>query len=879
MNGASISRLAFGVNLAIAALSMASTSASAQEVPQATAESTTAKTLDTITVTATLRERSLQEVPLAVTAFSGESLESAGVSDLRSFKNVAPSFSLINSQTESGSTVIQVRGVGTIGNSPGFETSVGLFLDGVHLSRAGVALGDLLDVERVELLRGPQGTLFGRNTTAGALTITTRKPLLNETEGFANVTYGNYDLMNVQAGVSVPLVEDKLGLRVSGAWRDRDGYLSNAAGGESNDRNRYIVRGQLYAEPTPDLNIRLILDHSDIDEKCCDSYITRDTALASMLIPGTTLTPYGVHGLPNNGGAPFSGAANRDDYVTSNTHEFADRSRQSGASNTIEYSLGETVLTSITSFRDYRAETRDELDFVGLDVLSGSRDGSTATANTDQNYLEIENFTQEVRLAGLLFNDRVDYVVGAFYSNEDVEQQLSYTYGADHQAYISAILTSLGVPGVNPARSIFSNGISSEGAYATNRYRQSSDNWSVFGNATIGLTDTFKFDLGLRYSDDSKRASFEQLEVWNPACDAARANAALFPTLPVTDPRRALAPLAPIAAGLTCLAGASRVNAGPGSPQTFDQPFDDSHLIYTAKLLWSPNPDIHGYLSFSHGYKSGGFNLDPTAAVNGADPSFNSEQVDAWELGLKTRLLDGALTANFAVFDQDITDFQLLEFTGSAFVAYNVESARSRGVEVETAWRATPSLTLTNAVTYLSAKYGDDCDGGVFDTAISPLCGQAFYNIPDWTFVSGLDWWRPVAGNLGVGFNLNARYESDRRASPQALMEVAAGTGTHSIDNYPGGVTNNYVLFPEGIQDAHVKVNLRVALGRIDERWTVELWANNLTDERTLGSTFRPPFRGIATLPGPYNAGGIGVAVGSFMQEPRTYGVTLRTRF
>lgn len=174
---------------------------------------------DEIIVTATLRSENLQDVPIAVTAYSTETLEKSGVKDLRDLGSVSPSFSVNNSSSESGGTTIRIRGVGTTGNNTGLESAVGVFLDGVYLSRPSVALGDLLDVEQLELLRGPQGTLFGRNTSAGAISIRTAKPNLSEFEGYANATYGNFNLFNVQAGLSAPLVQDKVGVRLSGAYR------------------------------------------------------------------------------------------------------------------------------------------------------------------------------------------------------------------------------------------------------------------------------------------------------------------------------------------------------------------------------------------------------------------------------------------------------------------------------------------------------------------------------------------------------------------------------------------------------------------------------------------------------------------------------------
>jgi outer membrane receptor protein involved in Fe transport len=202
---------------------------SAMLVPAAyaqTAQSSDDSGDEPIIVTATLRAMDVQDIPLAVTAVAPEALERQGVNDIKNLASISPSINIQSSQTETQGTSIKVRGVGTTGNNTGLESSVGVFIDGVYQSRPGVALGDLVDIERLEILRGPQGTLFGRNTSAGALNVSTKRPSLSTTEGFVNASYGNYKFMNLQGGVSLPVVQDVAGVRLSGTWRKRDGYLN-----------------------------------------------------------------------------------------------------------------------------------------------------------------------------------------------------------------------------------------------------------------------------------------------------------------------------------------------------------------------------------------------------------------------------------------------------------------------------------------------------------------------------------------------------------------------------------------------------------------------------------------------------------------------------
>lgn len=555
---------------------------------------------DEIIVTATLRSENLQDVPIAVTAFSAETLEKSGVKDLRDLGSVSPSFSVNNSNSESGGTTIRIRGVGTTGNNTGLESAVGIFLDGVYLSRPSVALGDLLDVEQLELLRGPQGTLFGRNTSAGAISIRTAKPNLTQFEGYANATYGNYDLFNLQGGISGPLVQDRLGIRLSAAYRKRDGYVtsSNPSGVESNDRNRYLVRGQLLFEPNSDVSFRLIADYSQTDENCCDPIVVQDTSIAGL---------YPVVGLPVGGGIAASGPT-AVTTLTSNSEGQRDRFEQFGFSGQLDWRIGNADLVSITAYRQSTATPVANSDFTNLAVFSTSDRGATATGSALPVRSRLSTFSQEVRLSGAAWDDRLQYLIGAYYLDERIRELQSMTLGTDFQRYNSVTLRAAGITafGPNPALVLAQNN-NAAGDFANNLFRQQATNFSLFTNNTLALTDRFKLNVGARYSFDEKDGSFEQLSARSTACDATRANPTL--NLLPTAARGAVV-------GLACFPFAARVvNNGIGTPREFSQTFKDEELVYTAKLTWEPADNINSYLSFTHGYKSGGFNLDPTAAV------------------------------------------------------------------------------------------------------------------------------------------------------------------------------------------------------------------------------------------------------------------------
>lgn len=827
---------------------------SAESAPQAAQEAEEDLSSSEIIVTATLRSENLQEVPIAVSAFNTESLDKAGVRDIRSLDSVSTSFNLNSTQTESGGTTLRVRGVGTTGNNTGLESAVGIFLDGVYLSRPGIALGDLLDVSQVELLRGPQGTLFGRNTSAGALNIKTAKPNLNKFEGFANGTYGNYDLINLQGGISAPLVEGQLGFRLSAAYRNQDGFTRSVTGAESNDRNRYIVRGQLYWEPSADFNLRVIGDYQRSNEKCCDAPVIQETSLVGANI-------FLAAGLPRNGGIVVSGvdaAKNR----LSNGQQFRDKIEQGGASVEANLKLGNADLVSITGYRISRAASVQETDFGNLNVFSTST-GSTAPAGIIPSFTKIKTFNQEVRISGETLGEKLQYLFGVYYSDERINEIQSLSLGADYQRYISASLIALGAPGSNPARDIFASGVSAAGNFASNRFQQNGRNVSFFTNETFKISDKVSINAGLRYSDDRKTGRFTQPAANSPACLAVLAN-------PLAGPLAGLQALKPLAVGLTCFPFAVQTNIlGPNTaalaptPVPFDRVFKDNELIYTGKLTWQPRENINTYLSYTHGYKAGGFNLDPTGAAGGADPRFGSEKVNTYELGIKTKLLDNRVTANIAIFHNDLSDFQVLEFTGVQFVTFNVDKAKATGAELELTAKVSRELTVNGAFTYSDARYPKKCAGTATSVQVTSLCGNSLTNAPEVVAIAGFNYDRDIGTNLTFGLNGSIRLESDRRTSTQA---VRVGT---NIKN------------PFDIQDGNAKINLRAGLGAQNGAWKIEVFGNNIFDVQTRNVTFDIPLRGgdFLALNPPLGANAAGVARGVFNQEPRTYGVTVRTKF
>lgn len=831
---------------------------------------------DVIIVTATLRAADVQDIPIAVTAVQPVELERQGIADIKALSSLSPSFNIQSSQTETQGTSIKIRGVGTTGNNTGLESSVGVFIDGVYQSRPGVALGDLMDLERLEVLRGPQGTLFGRNTSAGALNITTRRPSLTEADGFANFSYGNYDFINVQAGVGVPIVQDTAAVRFSGSYRKRDGYLKSTTGAESNNRDRYMLRGQFYAEPSPDVSIRLLADYSKVDENCCDAVIIRETELAPF---------FAANGLPNSGVRAAGFGALKE--LRTNSQSFINLSKQWGISGELKWDLGGAEVTYIGSYRDFSSESTQESDFVSLNVFTAGRNGSNSLPGQPKNGDDIQTMTHELRFQGEAFDGKLDWLIGAFYATEDIAAQGVLTLGPDFQRAGSAFnfgpATTVGPPlglGPNPLFTLTALGnggvpVNAAGGFATNLFTQDARTFSFFTHNVFDITDQLSITLGARWVDERKDGVFDQLAASNPACQAS-VNTALTSGLPASVTGGLV--------GLNCFPFTAPVNltapallgGGLASnllplPREFDLRFKDDELTYTAQLTYKPTDDTMIYGSFAHGFKSGGFNLDPTAAniANSgavlaglaagrpvapvfADPRFESEKVDAWELGFKGTF--GRVNANVALFHMDMSDFQVLEFTGVQFTTFNVNSAKSTGVELEVFGRVSDNFSINAAATYADARYPSNCADGVpvaVAASVARLCGDSLTNAPKYAGVLGATYDGKV-GDSGWGLLLNANlsYSSKRR------------TSTLPLD------TNNQPI-PFDYQNAYAKLNARIGVTTPNEVFTFELWATNITNQITRGITANTPLRG-----------GVGTRsrIG-FVEEPRLFGATVRAKF
>ena len=853
--------------------------AAAQEAPAS---------VDDIIVTAQKREQSLQDVPIVVTTLSQELLQGAGVQDIKDLQILTPGMTVTSTQSEA-STTVRIRGAGTVGDNPGLESSVGVVIDGVYRSRNSVGFGDLGELSRIEVLKGPQGTLFGKNTSAGVINIITERPSFDPSIS-GEITGGNYGAIGGSVSVTGGLT-DQIAGRLFVAHRERDGFYDVDTGDGPNSRtddqtqDYWTGRGQLLILPNDNASIRLIADYTKREEYCCAAVQTRVgpsqafiAALTAPNGPGQTPPTAGY------GAVPFSRLA----YSNRETpQEIEDMGLSAEA--TVDFPSLNATLTSQTSWRDWSFQQGMDVDYTGADILHRENDGS--------NGYGVDNLTQEFRLAGT--SDKLDWLVGLFATKEGVYRDDSYTYGSDYNAFASLLLTA-SVPaafgGPSPSRTgCFTNPqgflVGTTGALAgqplcvlglappsaaapvfspgkayEDHYSQKSESVAVFTNNTWRVSEAFDINLGLRYTYDSKRlfGLQDNLGTNGAACGGALANN-LAPTLPASPiPGTANVRTPAAALGLLCLPWSNPLYDG----RRIQEKFSDTDLSGTIKASYRFNPSIMVYGSYARGYKGAGYNMDrvQTGVTPDASLFFAAETVDSYEAGIKTTLFDRTMLLNVTYFDQKFENFQLNTFLGTAFVVESIPELTSRGVDADMVW-FTPveGLSFQGGVTYTDAKYGQFGAGDLSSPGrfpqLSLLPGARASFAPEWSLTGALAFDRELGGGLRGGFNLSAKYSTEYN------------TGSD--------------LLPYKNQDAFTVVNGRVSIGSADERWTLEVWGQNLLEEEYTQVGFAAPLQGtaFANTATPqadgtyYNIATDTATYNAYLGAPRTWGVTLKVRY
>ena len=735
-----------------------------------------------IVVTATKRDQTLVEAPISISVVDKDQIEGAGATNLAELTELLPSvvFSQAQSPTQSN---VGIRGVTTAGGSAALEPSVGIYIDGVFTDRTAIGIGDFNDVERVEVLKGPQSTLFGNSSPAGVINFVTKSPEF-EFEGDAQATYGNFDTRQISGSLAGPIAGDVVAFRVSAFSNDRDGFLENLAGQDRNDQDSWGVRAKLLIRPSSRGSIQLSYERGEADQVCC-SPITDNVSQETVDRFATASEAFPFDGA----GLPFPDNQLNGQVVSINGDQ-SFRSITDVYQMNVDLDLGPVSMTSITSYREFFSESDLDIDFSPIDLFRFEN------VQRDQSL-----FSQELRFTSN-GSGPFQYLLGAYFFEKDVVEDSGQGL-ITNPAIVSGFAGNF-FPATSPS-----------GSDITNR------NYAIFADASYQVTDRLSITGGLRYNYDEKE--------------------------------------------ITAFASRLRLDGSELSPtQTIPEEFQQrsgGELTWRAVLQYDVTDNANVYASYTRGYKAFGINDDANLLRNvpGADFFFDSEIVDNYEIGFKARIPQYRAAVSVVLFNTEYGNFQSLSsFTDEnddlRFFLQNAASLTSRGVEIDGRIEPVEGLTFVGSATYLDATFDSFSDAqgpaGPVD-----LSGERLRDAPEFSA------------------SLTSRYEtligSDWRAF--GLANVF----------YRSKVFTDQNLDPDFAQGAFAKINARIGFGPADETWTLEIWGRNLTDEITFGRAGRPLFgalNGLAPFAGfaPFPAGD---AVTRFVDEPRTYGVTLRTSF
>jgi iron complex outermembrane receptor protein len=729
-----------------------------------------------IIVTARRREERVQDVPIAMSVIGADDLQKSGAFNVSRLQTQQPSLQFYSSNPRN--TAINIRGLGApFGlTNDGIEQGVGFYVDGVYIGRIGASTFDFVDVDRVEVLRGPQGTLYGKNTTAGALNVTTRAPSFTP-EAKVELSGGNYDFVQAKASVSGPIT-DTLAIRLSASATTRKGTIYDVTSDEYLHRQRTLgLRGQLLWKPTDALSFNLSGDFNVQNPLCCAQYYARVGATQRPLTRQYAALAAAF------GYAPPS--TNPFDRVTDLDASINARQEVGGASLVANWDLGPATLTSVSAWRYWDWKPANDRDFIGLPITTVS-----------QNPSQQKQVSQEFRLASNGKN-KLDYTVGAFLFHQTINTQGSQVQGSAASKFLLS-----GNDANNPN---VLNGLTS-----TNTIGFDNTSFAVFGKLNWAVTDKLHLQPGLRVNYDKKSGSYNAIvSIHNSQYDFVA----------TADNVAALLAAAPVGAARTTFQNQINTLA----PQRYSPRFSAWNVSGDLTLSYDFSPDVHGYATYARSFKSGGINLSGlplNATSTGVDlttQTVKPEKVNAYELGLKTQFLDRRLTLNLAGFWTDISDYQATVNNNAINVIRgylaNAGKVRSRGVEFDASFRPSKRFNLYVNGAYTDAKYVKftnapcapelsggtvlplDSSGNIVGTPSAPgtpsgnsrpfcdISGQVLPGISKWSFSYGGEFNVPVGdsgGQVYVGYDGNYRSRFSSNPSPSAYTWIDG----YSLSNF-----------------------------------------------------------------------------------------------
>ena len=777
---------------------------------------------DVIVVTARRRQETAQEVPLAISVVRGDSIEATGNFNIVKLQQLAPTLQVYT--TNPRNTSVNIRGLGVpFGlTSDGFEQGVGIYVDDVYNSRVAAATFDFLDVSQVEVLRGPQGTLYGKNTTAGAINITTNQPTF-DFEGRAELTVGNLNYKQAKAAVSGPLSET-IAARIAIASTTRRGTLYNVTSKRwINEQDNLGIRGQLLFKPNDDFSVTLSGDYSKQDPECC----------------GTTFVRVGRTQRPLN--RQFDALAAAQNYVVPSRNPY-DRlsdldsnlnagNKIGGVSAKIKWDVGPGTLTSVTAWRFWDWKPENDRDFTGLSIVARS-----------QNPSQQDQYSQEFRYN--YESEKIDFVAGLFGFKQRIDTQGTEQQGSAAAKWSLAPSTSPTNAANIPA--------TLAGLTASNTQYLKADSAALFGQLSWKVTDALTIQPGVRLNYD-KKSGFYQRVVTN-----AQGQTISCTTIPTPG----------------TIAGTS-AQCGVYQPQT-SSPSDSAwNFTYDFNVNYKVARDILAYATYAKSFKTLGINqnglpLNADNTVNYDASTVKPEGVHHYEIGLKTQFLDRRATFNLSAFRTDIKNFQATVNGGQfgtvrGYLA-NAEKVRSQGIEADFKIVASDRFTAYANGAYTDAKYKKfsnapcppELSGGTLQAAtatpdysqpgvpgaLSPrqcdISGQRLPGVSRWAASFGAEVNQPVTlldkdGQVYLGVDGNYRSHWNSNASPSIYTEVRG----YALTNFRAGFRGEgFDVFGwvRNAFDVNYIENLQVAPGNTG------LIAGQVGDPQTWGGTIKFSF-------------------------------------
>lgn len=835
--------------ISIASLSAGSVAYAQDNTPQASDEVDE----NVIIVTATKREQTLQEVPVAVSVTSAAAIERAQVRDLKDLQTLVPTLRVSQLQSSANTNFI-IRGFGNGANNPGIEGSVGVFIDGVYRSRSASAISDLPNLQRVEVLRGPQSTLFGKNASAGVISIVTAAPSY-EFGGSAEISYGNRNAIVAKADITGP-ISDNIAFSLAGGINKADGYGTNLAdGSKTSERNRWYGRAQLLIEPSDNFKLRFIGDYDKIDENCC---------FVGNVFDGPTGNAIRAIGGKVNSAGIFS-------YSEYQNFASENKITNGGLSMQAEYEMGSLSLTSITAYRESRAKTNADSDFTSADLIGANRGD-----------VDITTKTQELRLASD-FDGPFNFLLGAYYFDESINNKQALTLGRDFRNYANALTggnyigleaTIRALAGVPASAAPF--GGQGQGRFEDWDYKNKA--YSVFGTADLELTDGLVLTGGFNYTKDKKNLTsnttitdvFSRIDLVQVGANAgvpaviptgAVGNTStLYPRITACPNRNGAPTVCNPFLGLQALQFLPPFLNIPNAVENGRT--SDGKLTYSARIAWEATDNLNLYASYGTGFKATSWNMSIDSRPFAADfiagspfqgapqapsalrtaglalPNLTSgtryalpEEAKVMELGLKAKW--DRVAFNLTIFDQAIKNFQGNSFIGTGFVLSNAGKQSVKGIEFDSSVNPIDALQLRAAFVYLDSKY---------DSYVGSQFGD----------ISG----RSVGGIPKLSTTLGATYTADLNDGKALILNADYHNESKTVMNDDPAAA----IYKREVNDLSAAVTLR-----LDSGLQFSLWGRNLTDAKYLSVIF----------PSVVQSG----STSGYPNSPRTYGASVKYKF